>query len=214
MAAEQQQARALARQAVQEREEKVPEDVMDWVEVKRESRRRTAQGRCDEEDRKSVSKVQIFVKMDGSRTVAMDVAQNDKVSDMMKRLPCGEDVYVTSEGRVLRGGEELKSYGVRDGSTVEVARRLRGGGKHKDKNNKMEKKQAASPKRSVPPQGQFEQKDAGESESDKKLATQECDRDAMIRMMQENEDSRRMIACVSEGSDMEVEQIPEDVGTG
>ena len=52
---------------------KVAEDVMDWVEERRKNRRRTAQGRCDEEDRKSGSKVQIFVKVDGSKTFPMDL---------------------------------------------------------------------------------------------------------------------------------------------
>ena len=57
-----------------------------------------------------------------------DIVKKIPVSDMMKRIPSGEDVYVTSDGRALRGGEELKRCGVRDGSTVEVVRRLRGGG--------------------------------------------------------------------------------------
>ena len=45
-------------------------------------------------------------------------------------------------------GEELRSCGVKDGSAVQVASRVRGGGKHKDKKSKTEKKQAAGPKKS------------------------------------------------------------------
>ena len=47
---------------------------------------------------------------------------------------CGKQyVYATCEGKVLRKEDELKSCGVRDGSTVQIVSRLRGGGKHKDK---------------------------------------------------------------------------------
>ena len=52
--------------------------------------------------------------------------------------------YVTCEGRILRKGDKLKSCGVRDGSTVQVTSRMRGGGKHKDKKGKEEKKRSAS----------------------------------------------------------------------
>ena len=47
---------------------------------------------------------------------------------------------------MLRKDEQLKSCGVRDGSSVQVTSRMRSGGKHKDKNSKAEKKQAASAK--------------------------------------------------------------------
>ena len=59
--------------------------------------------------------MEIFVKMDGSRTIAMDVTADDKVSDMMKRIPSGHDMYVTSGGRVLTGSDKLMSCGVSDG---------------------------------------------------------------------------------------------------
>ena len=48
---------------------------------------------------------------------------------MKKTLITDQDVHVTNEGRVLRGGDELRTCGVRDGCPVEVMRRLRGGGK-------------------------------------------------------------------------------------
>ena len=77
----------------------------------------------------------------------MEVALNDKVSDMMRRIPSGGDVYVTSGGRVLRRSDELRSCGVVDGSTVQVVSRMRGGGRHKDKRSNAERKQAANQER-------------------------------------------------------------------
>ena len=69
--------------------EQVDEDVTGWVEVRRRTRRRGVQGGHGDEGGKCCQTVQIFVKMDGSGTFAMDVAPNDKVSDMMKRIPSG-----------------------------------------------------------------------------------------------------------------------------
>ena len=62
----------------------------------------------------------------------------------MRQLQKDEDVYVTMHGRVLRRNEKLKSCGVTDGCTIQVTSRLRGGGKHKDKKSKAEKKQVTS----------------------------------------------------------------------
>ena len=76
--------------------------------------------RDNDEDVKSRELVQNFVKMDGSRTVAMDVSQNDKVGDMMNRILNGVDMYVASGGSVLRRSDKLRSCGAIDGSTVEV----------------------------------------------------------------------------------------------
>ena len=67
--------------------ERVAEDVMDWFEVKRKNRRRTAKGKRDEKDRKSGGKVQIFVKVDGSRTFSTDVSLSGKVGDVAKWIP-------------------------------------------------------------------------------------------------------------------------------
>ena len=52
------------------------------------------------------------------------------------------DVYVTCDGRILRKDDKLKSCGVRDGCTVQVTSRMRGGGKHKVKKGKEEKQVA------------------------------------------------------------------------
>ena len=45
----------------------------------------------------------------------------------------------------MSGGDQLKSCGVQDGSTVQVTSKMRGGGKHKVKRNKAEMKRSASP---------------------------------------------------------------------
>ena len=68
---------------------------------------------------------------------------DDKVEDVMRRIQKDEDAYVTMQGKVLRTSEKLKSCGVTDGCTIQVTSRVRGGGKHKDKKSKGEKKQVA-----------------------------------------------------------------------
>ena len=45
------------------------------------------------------------------------------------------------QGKVLRRDEKLKNCGVSDGCAIQVTSRMRGGGKHKDKKSKVEKKQ-------------------------------------------------------------------------
>ena len=55
------------------------------------------------------------------------------------------DVYATGEGRMLSKDDEMKSCGVRDGSTVYVTSRMRGVGEHKEKKNNAEKRRNASP---------------------------------------------------------------------
>ena len=73
---------------------------------------------------------------------------NDKVDDIVKKIPISDqDVYVTSVGRISKGSDKLKSCEVRDGSTVEVMSRMRGGGRHKDKKSKSEKKQSTNSQR-------------------------------------------------------------------
>ena len=67
---------------------KVVEVETDWVKVRRRTKQRRQQGR-DEGSAKSGGKgfrgIQIFVKMDHSKAVTMDVAPSDKVSDVMRR---------------------------------------------------------------------------------------------------------------------------------
>ena len=50
----------------------------------------------------------------------------------------------------------MKSCGVGDGSTVQVMNRTCGGGNHRNKRNKTEKKPAAHPKGQEPVRGQQE----------------------------------------------------------
>ena len=109
--------------------ELVEKDVTGWTEVTRNKRKKM---------------VQIFVKVDGMKTVAMEVSPEDKVQKILNTVSGSDrDVYVSSGGRILKGSDKLKSCEVRDGSTVQVVSRMRGGGKHKDKKGKEEKKQVA-----------------------------------------------------------------------
>ena len=72
--------------------------------------------------------------MDGLKTVPMEVSPKDKVHDVVKNI-----LNTTKEERP---GAEFVT-----GSTIQVTRRLRGGGKCKDKKNQRGRKQAASPKK-------------------------------------------------------------------
>ena len=57
--------------------EQVENDVTGWTEVTRKKRRKT---------------VQIFVKMDGGKTSAMEMEMNDKVDDIVKNIPISDQV--------------------------------------------------------------------------------------------------------------------------
>ena len=122
--------------------EKVAEkDVMDGRSRNSRRRRSREEGEVLEEKETFASAYrtdQIFVKMDGCKTLPLEVSPNDKVGDILRRRQSSardskQDMHVTREGRVLRKDDELKSGGVRDGSTVQVVRRMRGGGRNKGK---------------------------------------------------------------------------------
>ena len=182
-----------------EEDESVEKDVTGWTEV----------------TRKKKKMVQIFVKVDGGKTSAMEMEMSDKVDDIVKKIPISDqDVYVTSEGRVLREtsegrvreGDELRKCGVRYGCTVEVMRRLRGGGRHKDKKNKVEKKQVAILRRSESPQAQLEQKDEEESKCDEGQAISE---EVVQQVLERGLDvlgGTEALEHLSEGSDDEVDK--------
>ena len=86
------------------------------------------EGSGDEKQRQR-KMVQIFVKVEGGKTSTMEVEMSDRVDDIVKKTPINDqDVYVTSGGRILRRSDQLESCEVRDGSTVEVMSRMRGGG--------------------------------------------------------------------------------------
>ena len=74
---------------------------------------------------------------------------------------------------------------------MQVKSRMRGGGKHKDKRNKAEKKQATNP-------------DRPEQQSDESSAT--MDKDEVLRRLNEDEGYRKIIERISEGSVGEVQQ--------
>ena len=64
--------------------------------------------------------VQIFVKVDESKVTPMEVSlTDDKVEDVRRRIPNGEDVYVTMHGRTLkrRFGSAIRTQRSRDRST-------------------------------------------------------------------------------------------------
>ena len=125
----------------EETDNEIKKDVTGWTVVTRNKRKKM---------------VQIFVKVDGMKTVAMEVSSEDKVQKILKTVSGSDrDVYVTSGGRILKGSGKLKSFGVRDGSTVEVTSRMRGGGgKHREKKSKIEKERSGSPKKIEQAQGQ------------------------------------------------------------
>ena len=142
----------------------------DRVEVRKRTRR------------KSRKMVQIFVKVDGGKTSTMEMEMSDKVDDIVKKIPISDlDVYVTSGGRILRRSDKLESCEVRDGSTVEVMSRIRGGGKHKDKKSKVEKKQGTKQESLIP-------------------------MDEAMRRLEQSEEFQKNMECMSEGSEGEVQQ--------
>ena len=67
---------------------------------------------------------------------------------------------------------------------------MRGGGKHRVKKSKTEK-QVASQERLEPLQRQLEQKDAQESDADNVPAIRKSEKDAVIRMIEEDEGCRK-----------------------
>ena len=172
----------------EETDDEVEKDVTDWVEVRRRTRR------------KRRKMIQIFVKVNGGKTSAVEVEMSDRVDDIVKKTPISDqDVYVTSGGRILKRSDKLKSCEVRDGSTIQVMSRTRGGGKHKDKKSKVDKKQAASAKT---PEQKFTDKEDG----DRGPAILENEKEAIIRMWEENEASRKLMDVIPEGSGVEMEQ--------
>ena len=170
------------REAEEAGRKRVEKDVTGWTEVTRNKRKKL---------------VQIFVKVEGRKTVVMEVSPEDKVQKILNTVSKSDrDVYVMSGGRILRGSDKLKSCGVRDGSTVEVTSRMRGGGKHKDKKSKAEK-QAASAK--TP-----EQKCDGESKSDEGPET--IPMDEARKWFEEHEEYLKILECTSEENEEEVQQ--------
>ena len=89
---------------------------------------------------------------------------------------------------------------------MEVLRRFRGGGRHKDKKNKVEKKQVAILTRSESPQAQLEQKNEEESKCDEGQAISE---DVVQQVLERGLDvlgGAEALERLSEGSDDEVDK--------
>ena len=163
------------RDAEEQECKQVKKDETGWTVVNRNKRQRKM--------------VQVFVKVDGGKTSTMEVKMSDRVDDIVKRTPISDqDVYVTSGGRTLRRSGKLESCEVRDGSTVEITSRMRGGGRHKDKKSKVEKKQGMK---------QEPRKNDGP-------AILESEKEAVIRMLEETE-YRKIVDDVSGGSDVDME---------
>ena len=64
---------------------------------------------------------------------------DDKVDDVIRQIPNGEDVYVAMHWKVLKRSEKLNSYGVSDGCTIQVTSRMRGGGSTRTRRAKRRK---------------------------------------------------------------------------
>ena len=152
--------REKGRRAEKERDKEVKKDVTGWTVVTRSKKQRKRT-------------IQIFVKVNESRTFPLDVSPDDKVDDVIRQIQSEEDMYVTMHGRVLKRSKKLKSCEVTDGCVLQVMSRMRGGGKHKGKKSKAEKKQTASGKT-------LEPKFVEKVRSDKVPAIRECDKDATV----------------------------------
>ena len=92
---------------------------------------------------------------------------------------------------MLRKDDQLKSCGVPDGSAIQIMSSMRGRGRHKDKRSNAEKKRATNPERP-------------EQKSDEGPAT--MDKDEVLKRLEENEEYQKIIDCMSERSEGEVEQ--------
>ena len=133
----------------------------------------------------------------------------DKVQKILNTVSESEqDVYATCEGRMLRKDVELKSCGVRSGSTVQVTRRTQGRGEHKDKKNKAEKKRSASP---VKLEQTREEKTEVEPELHEDSQEVRLD-DRMCALVCEQMRSITASACESQVTSEEMQRIVEQVG--
>ena len=140
--------------------------------------------------------IQIFVKVNGSKTTPMKVNQtDDKVEDVLRRIQKDEDVYVTMHGRMLKRSERLKSCEVTDGCTIQVTDRLRGGGKHKDKRSRAETR------RGMDASGERDQQ-VGPL-VDKCQEMTQAQKDVVIQPLETYETYQRMITMILEAEDEE-----------
>ena len=166
------------------RRENGVEDVTGWVEVRRRTRRREVEEGHEGEGEKNYRKVQIFVKVDGMKTVLKEVSPEDKVQKILNTVSgSDQDVYATCEGRMLRKDDELRSCGVSDGCTIQVMSKMRGGGTHTVKTSKAEKKRDRTPEKTEWTRGQ--EAESHKLDDNSEAASHEIDRGKAIKQFRE-----------------------------
>ena len=176
--------------------------------------------------RKKRKMVQIFVKMNESKVIPMEVSlEDDKVEDVMRQIQKDEDAYVTLHGRVLKRSDKLKSCGVTDGCTIQVTNRLRGGGRHKVKKSKesakTERMEHRVDRKDDEVEGvvmdltqsrgeRLEQRWAEDVKGDKTPVMRECDKDAYVQLIEQEEAYRKIVDEMWRGNDFEVEWLVQE----
>ena len=161
------------RDAEEQECKQVKKDATGWTVVTRNKRQRKM--------------VQIYVKVDGGKISTMEVKMSDRVDDIVKRTPISDqDVYVTSDGRMLRRSDKLESCEVRDGSTVEITSRMRGGEGQEEQSGEETRHEAGATEKLGP-------------------AILESEKEAVIQMLEETEEYRKIVDDVSGGSDVDME---------
>ena len=98
--------------------------------------------------------MQNFGTVDNSKTLDLDVTLNDNVKDVKGRVQnntccCAVDMYVSFEGNVLEGSDEVKAFGMKVGSTLQMNQRVRGGGDLKNKKHNKQDKQTNKQQRKL-----------------------------------------------------------------
>ena len=85
---------------------------------------------------------QILVKMQTGKTITIDVADSDTVTDLKNKIQDKESIppeqqMLTVEGKRLEDDHKLSDYNLQKGSTVHQAGRLRGGVTEEELNNTL-----------------------------------------------------------------------------
>ena len=111
------------------------------------------------------------------------------------------------------------------GAQVQVVRRVRGGGRHKDKKRKGSAKiertehrvdqeedelESVATDSTQPMEERLEQNWADEVKSDKSPAIREGDKDTEIRMIEQNQVYRKIVEGLTTGNDFEVEWMMQE----
>ena len=99
---------------VQQQEHRKSNSKSSSIRGMQNSRRRSQQCKLCRKQVQRIDKVRaihIFIKVDGSKVLPLEMSPRNTVGDIMRRIPnsaCDEkqEVYVTCEGGVLRGSDE------------------------------------------------------------------------------------------------------------